>query len=72
MPIEILAGPLIFLLAVFLILIGVILIILIGALIFFFPAIIAALIVWFITGGDKILTALTFLIIAAISLIKRK
>ncbi|MGC8948298.1 MAG: hypothetical protein ACP5OK_03060 [Thermoprotei archaeon] len=72
MPVEILAGPLIFILAVFLILIGVVLILVIGAFIFFFPAIVAALIVWFITGGDKILTALTFLIIAIISLIKRR
>lgn len=72
MVIEVLTGPLLLAVVVFLFLIGILFIILIGALIFFFPAIIAALIVWFITGGDKLLTAITFLIIAAISLIKKR
>jgi arginine exporter protein ArgO len=59
-----------------LLIIGVLIIIFVAKVLFFFlPAAIVALIVWFITLGtpyNKLLTGVAFLLIAAISIAKRK
>lgn len=54
-----------------LVLIGVIVIALIGTFLFLLPAIIIAAIVWFITGGNNLLTGVAFLAVALVSLVKR-
>ena len=54
-----------------LVLIGVIVIMVAGALLFFLPAAIIAGVVWFLTGNE-IYTGVAFLIIALLSLTKRK
>ena len=55
-----------------LLIIGVLIILFIAKVLFFFlPAAVVALIVWLITH-DKTLTGITFLLIAAISIAKRK
>lgn len=54
-----------------LVIVGLIIIILIKAFLFLLPAAIVAFAVWYITG-DNYLTGIAFLIIAAISLIKKK
>jgi len=70
--------PLLLELAVLLILlvIGVLIIVFIAkVLLFFLPAVIVALVVWFITLDspyNKLLTGIAFLLIAAISIAKRK
>ncbi len=67
--------PLLLELAVLLILliIGVLIIVFVAKVLFFFlPAAIVALVVWFITDGNKLLTGIAFLVIAAISIAKRK
>jgi len=56
-----------------LLIIGVLIIVFIVKVLFFFlPAAIVALVVWLITGGDRLLTGIAFLLIAAISIAKRK
>jgi hypothetical protein len=55
-----------------LLIIGVLIIVFIAkVLLFFLPAAIVALVVWFITY-DRLLTGIAFLVIAAISIAKRK
>jgi len=54
-----------------LVLIGVILIMVARALLFFLPATILAGVVWFLTGSE-IYTGIAFLVIALLSLTKRK
>jgi hypothetical protein len=55
-----------------LLIIGIIVIIFIVKIIFFIlPAGIIALVVWWVTGGNEILTGLAFLIVAIISIIRR-
>jgi hypothetical protein len=53
------------------VLIGVIIIMVAGALLFFVPAAIIAGVVWFLTGSE-IYTGIAFLIIALLSLTRRK
>ena len=56
-----------------LLIIGVLIIVFIAKVLFFFlPAAIVAIVVWFITDGNKLLTGIAFLLIAAISIAKRK
>jgi hypothetical protein len=56
-----------------LLIIGLLIIVFVAKVLFFFlPAAIVALIVWLITGGNRLLTGIAFLIIAAISIAKRK
>jgi hypothetical protein len=55
----------------FLVLIGVIVIMVAGALLFFLPAAIIAGVVWFLTGNE-LYTGVAFLIIALLSLTRRK
>jgi hypothetical protein len=54
-----------------LVLIGIIVIMVAGALLFFLPAAIIAGVVWFLTGNE-IYTGVAFLIIALLSLTRRK
>jgi hypothetical protein len=54
-----------------LLLIGVIIIMLVGALLFFLPAAVIAGVVWFLTGRE-IYAAVAFLVVALLSLTKRK
>jgi hypothetical protein len=53
------------------VIIGSIIIWLIGTLVFFIPAVIVSGVVWFITGNPDY-TGLAFLIIAALSILKKK
>ena len=56
-----------------LLIIGVLIIVFIAKVLFFFlPAAIVSILVWFITDGNKLLTGIAFLLIAAISIAKRK
>ena len=55
-----------------LLIIGIVIIVFVAKVLFFFlPAAIIAIVVWFLTG-DKMLTGIAFLIIAVISIAKRK
>ena len=54
-----------------LVFIGIIIIMVAGALLFFLPAAVIAGVVWFLTGNE-IYTGLAFLVIALLSLTKRK
>ena len=54
-------------LLIILVIIGLIAVLVIGFLFAFPIAALAAILVWFLTGGDLFLTALTFLIVALIS-----
>jgi hypothetical protein len=54
-----------------LVLIGVIIIMVVGALLFFLPAAVVAGIVWYLTGSE-LYAALAFLVIAVLSLTKKK
>ena len=54
-----------------LVLIGVIIIMVAGALLFFLPAAIIAGVVWFLTGNE-LYTGIAFLVIAVLSLTRRK
>ncbi len=54
-----------------LVLIGVIIIMVAGALLFFLPAAIIAAVVWFLTGNE-LYTGIAFLVIAVLSLTRRK
>lgn len=56
---------------IILIIIGIAIILIIKAFLFLIPAAIVAFAVWYITG-DNYLTGIAFLVIAAISLIRRK
>lgn len=56
---------------VILIIIGLVIIILIKLFLVLIPAIIVALIVYFLTGGDLFWTGIAFLVIAALSLIRK-
>jgi len=56
-----------------LLIIGILVIVFIAKVLFFFlPAAIVAIVVWFITGGDRLLTGIAFLLVAAISIARRK
>ncbi len=54
-----------------LVLIGVIIIMVAGALLFFLPAAVIAGVVWYLTGNE-LYTGIAFLIIAVLSLTRRK
>ncbi len=54
-----------------LVLIGIIIIMMVGALLFFLPAAVVAWIVWFLTGSE-LYAATAFLVIALLSLTKKK
>jgi len=54
-----------------LVLIGIIIIMVVGALLFFLPAAVVAGIVWFLTGRE-LYAAIAFLVVAVISLTRRK
>ena len=54
-----------------LLLIGVIIIMVVGALLFFLPAAVIAGVVWFLTGRE-IYAAVAFLVVALLSLTRRK
>jgi hypothetical protein len=54
-----------------LVLIGIVIIMTVGALLFFLPAAVVAWIVWFLTGSE-LYAAAAFLIIALLSLTKKK
>ena len=54
-----------------LVLIGIIIIMAVGALLFFVPAAVIAGVVWFLTGNE-LYAAATFLVIAVLSLTKKK
>ena len=54
-----------------LVLIGVIIIMVVGALLFFLPAAVLAWVVWFLTGSE-LYAAAAFLVIALLSLTKKK
>lgn len=54
-----------------LVLIGIIIIMMVGALLFFLPAAVVAWVVWFLTGSE-LYAAAAFLIIALLSLTKKK
>lgn len=56
---------------VLLILLGIVIILVIKTFLFLLPAAVVAFAIWYITG-DNYLTGIAFLIIAAISLIKKK
>jgi len=51
--------------------VGVIIIMIVGALLFFLPAVVIAGVVWYITG-NTLYAAVAFLIVAVLSLIRRK
>ena len=54
-----------------LVLIGVIIIMVVGALLFFLPAAVIAGVVWFLTGNE-LYAALAFLVVAVLSLTRKK
>ena len=54
-----------------LVLIGVIIIMVVGALLFFLPAAVVAGIVWFLTGNE-LYAGIAFLVVAVLSLTRRK
>ena len=54
-----------------LILLGLIIILIIQLLFMIIPAVIVALVVWYITGGDLLLTGVAFLIVAFLSVLKK-
>ena len=54
-----------------LVLIGVVIIMVVGALLFFLPAAVLAWVVWFLTGSE-LYAAAAFLVIALLSLTKKK
>lgn len=56
---------------ILLIILGIVIILVIKTFLFLLPAAIIASVVWFITG-DNYLTGIAFLVIAVISLIKKK
>ncbi len=56
---------------VILIIIGLIIIVLIKLFLILIPAILVAIVVYFLTGGDLFWTGVAFLIVAALSLISR-
>ena len=56
---------------VILIIIGLIIIVLIKLFLVLIPAILVAIVVYFLTGGDLFWTGVAFLIVAALSLISR-
>ena len=56
---------------IFMVLLGSIIIWVIGTLIFFIPAVIVAGVIWFLTGNPDY-TGIAFLIIAALSILKKK
>ncbi len=56
---------------VILVIIGIIIIVLIKLFLVFIPAIIVAIIVYFLTGGDLFWTGVAFLVVAALSLISK-
>ncbi len=56
---------------VILVIIGLVIIVLIKLFLVLIPAIIVAIIVYFLTGGDLFWTGVAFLVVAALSLISR-
>ncbi len=56
---------------VVLVIIGIIIIMLIRFLLMLIPAVLLALLVWFLTGGSLFWAGVTFLIVAAFSLLKK-
>ena len=52
---------------VILVIIGLVIVVLIKLFLVLIPAILAAIVVWFLTGGDLFWTAVTFLVVALIS-----
>ncbi len=73
MPLLPIPGLLELAILLILLIVGILIILFIAKVLFFFlPAAIVAIVVWFITDGDKLLTGIAFLIIAAISIAKRK
>ncbi len=54
-----------------LVIIGIIIIMVVGALLFFLPAAVVAGVVWFLTGRE-LYAAIAFLVVAVISLMRRK
>jgi hypothetical protein len=56
---------------VVLVIIGIIIILLIRLLIMLIPAVLLALVVWFLTGGSLFWAGITFLVIAALSILKK-
>lgn len=79
MPLDLLSGvvemPLaglgIFIWLFILVIIGSIIIMVVGALVFFIPAVIVAYVVWWLTG-DHTLAGIAFLLIAFLSLTRRR
>ncbi|MCW3996078.1 MAG: hypothetical protein NWE98_08035 [Candidatus Bathyarchaeota archaeon] len=58
-------------LLIILVIIGLIIIVLIKLFLVLIPAILVAIVVWFLTGGDLFWTGIAFLIVAALSLISK-
>ena len=56
---------------VVLVIIGIIIILLIRLLLMLIPAVLLALVVWFLTGGSLFWAGITFLVIAALSILKK-
>jgi hypothetical protein len=54
-----------------LVIIGLIIIVLIKLFLVLIPAIIVAIIVWFLTGGDLFWTGIAFLVVAALSVLAK-
>jgi len=56
---------------IILIIIGLIIIVLIKLFLVLIPAILVAIVVWFLTGGDLFWTGIAFLVVAALSIIAK-
>ncbi len=57
--------------ALILVIMGVIIVVLIGLFIIFLPAILLAIVVYFLTGGSVFWAGIVFLVVAAFSLLKK-
>lgn len=56
---------------VVLVIIGIIIILLIRLILILIPAVLLAIVVWFLTGGSLLWAGITFLVIAALSILKK-
>ena len=56
---------------IILVIIGLIIIVLIKLFLVLIPAILVAILVWFLTGGDLFWTGIAFLVVAALSLLRK-
>jgi len=56
---------------VVLVIIGIIIILVIRLVLILIPAVLLALVVWFLTGGSLFWAGITFLVIAALSILKK-